>query len=122
MSDTNTTEEQLTIDQWRQIRKEEGLKLNEETAEVMWWYALTLDPYGVYPNLPLELQCIGREWFARSPESDIWVWFGDLPKVVRERLWKRGSIKASISRTSISPPDCALRANSIQLMKLRRMQ
>lgn len=92
MSDTNTTEEQMTIDQWLQIRKEEGLKLNEENAEVMWWYAESLDPYGVYPDLPVKLQQVGQECFARSPGSDIWVWFGDLPNVVRERLWKKWSI------------------------------
>lgn len=37
MSDTNTTGEQLPIDQWLQIRNQEGLKLNEETATVMRW-------------------------------------------------------------------------------------
>ena len=50
---------------------------------------LTLDPYGVYPELPEELQQVGREYFARSPGSDIWVWFGDLPEATETVLWEK---------------------------------
>src|SRR5262249_38080334 len=35
---------------WLAIRKEAGLKIDPQTAEVDWGYALTLDPYGVYPE------------------------------------------------------------------------
>jgi hypothetical protein len=77
------------VEEWLTIRKEEGLKINPETAEVDWGYALTLDPYGVGPELPEEYQQVGREYFARSPESDIWVWFGDLPKTTRDALWEK---------------------------------
>ena len=45
---------------WLAIRKEAGLKIDPETAEVEWIYALTLDPYGVYPEMPEELQQVGR--------------------------------------------------------------
>lgn len=31
--------------------------------------------------------------FARSPGSDIWVWFGDLPDEVAKELWKMHSSK-----------------------------
>ena len=51
-----------------------------------WSYELTLDPYGVQPELPLEYQQIGREYFARTPDSNIWVWFGDLPDETVGRL------------------------------------
>jgi hypothetical protein len=61
--------------QWLAIRKEAGLKLDLETAEVEWCYAQTLDPYGVDPDLPEQCQQIGREYFARSPASDVWVNF-----------------------------------------------
>jgi hypothetical protein len=84
------------IEEWRAIRKEAGLKIDPETAEVCWrtaevcWrYAQTLDPYGVYPDLPVECQQVGREYFARSPGSDIWVDFGDLPKTTRDALWEK---------------------------------
>jgi hypothetical protein len=33
---------------------EAGLKIDPETAEVMWTYAQTLDPYGVYRDVPEE--------------------------------------------------------------------
>ena len=46
--------------QWLAIRKEAGLKLDPETAEVEWCYAQTLDPYGVDPDLPEQCQQIGR--------------------------------------------------------------
>jgi hypothetical protein len=84
----NTTDK-LTREQWLQIRKEEGLKIDPDTAEVMWEYGYTLDPYGVYPDLPPECQQVGREYFARSPGSEIWVSFCDLPEETYERLWER---------------------------------
>jgi hypothetical protein len=31
----------------------------------------------------------GRKYFARSPGSDIWVWFGDLPDAVRTALYAK---------------------------------
>ena len=69
------------------LRKAVGLQIDPETAEVEWTYAQTLDPYGDDPNLPEEYQQVGREYFARSPGSDVWVWFGDLPKATRDALW-----------------------------------
>jgi len=85
--------EKLNVEEWLAIRKEEGLKIDPGTAEVTWHYAQTFDPYGVDPDLPAELQQIGREYFARSPDSDIWVHFGDLPEKVREALWQRDESK-----------------------------
>jgi hypothetical protein len=64
----------------QQIRKEAGLKIDPETAEVDWIYAQTVDPYGDRRDIPDECWQVGREYFARSPGSDIWVNFGDLPK------------------------------------------
>jgi len=80
---------QLKIEEWLQIRKEAGQKINPETAEVIWTYEYTLYPYGVYPDLPDECRVVGRENFARSPGSDIWVWFGDLPDDVMKRLLQK---------------------------------
>jgi len=81
--------EELTVEQWLAIRKEAGLKIDPETAEVDWIYAQTLDPYGVYPDPPEEYQQVGREYFARFPGSDIWVNFGDLPEATRDALWEK---------------------------------
>jgi hypothetical protein len=77
------------VKEWLEIRKEAGLKIDPETAEVNWWYAQTLDPYGVCPELPEECDQVGREYFARSPESDIWVSFDDLPGEVVKRIRQR---------------------------------
>jgi hypothetical protein len=48
-------------------RKEAGLKIDPETAEVDWEYGQVMDPYGVYSDLPEECQQVGRQYFARSP-------------------------------------------------------
>jgi hypothetical protein len=86
-----TPAEKAEIEEWLAIRKEEGRKINPETAEVDWIYADPSDPYGVLDEweLPEEWQCVGREYFARSPGSEIWVEFGDLPDETRDKLWKR---------------------------------
>ncbi len=85
----NETVDELTIEQWLQIRKEEGRKIDPDTAEVWWDWAETSDPYRVYPHPPGEYQQVGRAYFARSPGSDIWVSFGDLSDETRRRLRER---------------------------------
>jgi hypothetical protein len=42
--------EKACVEEWLAIRKEEGLKIDPDTAEVNWHYAQTLDPYGVDPK------------------------------------------------------------------------
>jgi hypothetical protein len=77
------------VEKWLATRKEAGLHIDPETAEVDRDYAQILDPYGVRPDLPEECDQVGRVYFARSPGSDIWVEFGDLPKATRDALWKK---------------------------------
>ena len=79
----------MTVEQWLAIRKEAARQIDPETAEVTWRYVQTMDPYGVHPDLPEEWEQIGRGYFARSPRSDVWVSFYDLPKATREALWKK---------------------------------
>ena len=81
--------ERMTVREYLAIRKEEGLKIDPSTAEVDWTYALVIDPYGVCTDVPEEYHCVGREYFARRPGSDVWVVFGDLPEKTRDALWKR---------------------------------
>jgi hypothetical protein len=79
---------QASKKQWLSVRKEQALKIDPETAEVFWNHGFVLDPYGLY-DLTEEEKCIGPNYFARSPESDLWVSFDDLPKAVCDRLWER---------------------------------
>jgi len=60
------------IENWLAIRKEAGLHIDPETAEVDWTYGLTLDPYGIYPELPEEYEQVGREYFARTCVGQFW--------------------------------------------------
>jgi hypothetical protein len=77
---------ELTTEEWLAIRKEAGLRIDPATAKVTWCWAQVMDPYGIYPH---EAYCIGREYFARSPHSDVLVNFGDLPKGTVTALRKR---------------------------------
>ena len=43
-----TASEKAEDEQWLAIRREAGLKIDPETAEVDWTYGQTLDPYGVH--------------------------------------------------------------------------
>jgi hypothetical protein len=81
--------DKMNVDQFLAIRKEAGLKIDPATAEVCWIYAQTLDPYGLGLDIPEEYQQIGREYFARSPGTDIWVLFRDLPDETEKALWAR---------------------------------
>ena len=83
----------MPLNQWLAIRKEAGTKIDPATAEVTWWFAKTGDPYSVYEFGEDEEYCVGREYFARSPDSDVWVSFQDLPDATRETLWEKHSSK-----------------------------
>ena len=85
---TDAIDDQLTVEQWLEIRKEAALRIDPETAEVDWWYAQVLDPYDVYRDLTAEEFCVGRHYFACAPGSDIWVCFNDLPDETAKELWK----------------------------------
>jgi hypothetical protein len=86
--ETDEMSSEMTKEQWLAIRKEAALQIDPETAEVFWRYAQILDPYGVKPDLPDECDCVGRVYFARSPGSDIWVCFDDLPEMVCDACGK----------------------------------
>ena len=85
------TDEEREI--WLAIRKEAGLKIDPETAEVCWTYGETLDPYGIEPDLPEEWRQIQRLYFARAPGSDVWVYFYDLPKATCDALLEKHESK-----------------------------
>jgi hypothetical protein len=79
------------IKKWLATRKKAGRHIDPKTAEVTWDYAYMEDPYGVWQSIPLltrELDCVGREYFARAPESRVWVHFADLPAKTRDALLK----------------------------------
>jgi hypothetical protein len=81
--------EEMTDEQWLAIRKEAGLMIQPDSAEVDWRYGAIFDPYEIGLDLPEEMRVAGRIYFARSPGSDIWVEFGDLPEAIREALWHK---------------------------------
>jgi hypothetical protein len=70
-------------------RRAAGLLIDPSTAEIEWWYAELEDPYD--DGLPLlpQAEQVGREYFARAPDSDIWVHIRDLPDATRDAIWER---------------------------------
>jgi hypothetical protein len=64
-------------------------RINAETAVVFFVYAQTMDPYGDEPDLPPELQQVGRVFFAVDPADGIAVSFRDLPKDTHEALTEK---------------------------------
>jgi hypothetical protein len=88
-SSTQRVMNEEEIEKFREIRSQAGLMIDPITAEVTWCYVQVMDPYGVDPDLPEEYQCIGRGYFARVPESEIWVCFDDLPEAIRDVLWAK---------------------------------
>jgi hypothetical protein len=51
---------EMTTEEWLAIRKEAGLKIDPETAEVCWRYARVGDPYGVFPGLRKNPTALGE--------------------------------------------------------------
>jgi hypothetical protein len=76
------------VAEWLLSRKRAALHIDPETAEVMCSIGQVLDPYGCR-DLPEECYQTGRDYFARAPGSDIWVWFGDLPDVTHRALRRK---------------------------------
>ena len=74
------SEDRMTKEEFLASREAAGRLIDVETCEIQWWYAQTLDPYGVERDLPAELRLVGRSYFVRSAESDGWVSLYDLPK------------------------------------------
>ena len=91
MGENMRTSEEKEIDEWLAIRKEEGRKIDPETAEVNLFYVVDLDPYGLDDLTEEDYGYChsSKEWFVRNPGSDIWVWVGDVPDEKWERIQKR---------------------------------
>ena len=79
----------LSTAEWLQIRKDAAARIDPVTAEVTFEWGQSVDPYGVEPNLPPEWDQIGRNYFVRNSNEEIWVSFDDLSHSARKVLWDR---------------------------------
>ena len=79
----------LTKEGRRQLKMclEAALPIDPETAEIKFEYVPFTDPYGVFQH-PKDAY-VRRQYFARSPGSDIWVYWDDLPDEVEWCLWQK---------------------------------
>jgi hypothetical protein len=74
---------------WRALLKIAGRQIEPENAEIHWRFGQVVDPYGLYPDVPAECDCMGRCYFARAPGSRVWIEFADLPAAIRRALLMR---------------------------------
>jgi hypothetical protein len=84
----------------RKARQEAAAKIDPDTVEITWDWGQIMDPYDENPDLPDEMYQIGRRYFVRSPGSDTWVSFYDLPKETVNVLWdklKRGELREAFA-------------------------
>lgn len=72
--------------EFEQEVRDAGKLIDPATAEMMWQWRQVLDPYGVGLDIPEEGNCVGREYFVRAPNSDIWVWTYDLPDEIFQEV------------------------------------
>jgi len=95
------------IDEFRERRREAGLKIDPETAEICGgWHGSLFDPYYINPLLPREFKGYSeKHWFARSPGSDIWVWDEDLPEATIEALYKKHNPGLSCQAGAVAEDD-----------------
>ena len=69
------------------VQKEEGSKIDPATAEVKHLWGNFFDPYGIGEDREHGYSAMKLSW-ARSPGSNVWVEFHDLPEETRAALWK----------------------------------
>lgn len=79
----------IRAETWHALLEIAGRQIDPETAEVCSSYGQIIDPYGVCSELHAEQDCVGRLYFARNPESEVWIEFGDLPDATRNALENR---------------------------------
>lgn len=72
--------------------KEEALKIDPATAEMIWTNGDTLDPYALGPKTPFQPDAL---CFVHSPGNRRCVWVGDLPIETREALRLNRAAKQS---------------------------
>jgi hypothetical protein len=79
----------MTEEEKRKFHEERvaaGKLIDAKTADLHWHWGLILDPYGVWNDPDYDRGCIGRLYFLRAPNSDIWVCDEDLPKETYDEM------------------------------------
>jgi hypothetical protein len=85
-------------------RKEAGLKIDPETAEISWDKVNYFDPYGERPEISREYYSPVRGYFVCAPGTDDWIWCRDLPEATVAKLANRVSLSLA-NRVSLSEDD-----------------
>jgi hypothetical protein len=68
-----------------------GRTVDPNTARVFWIWGEMLDPYNLGVEIPPEGHCIGRIYFAITPDKE-WIEFADLPVGTVAQLRAQGAL------------------------------
>jgi hypothetical protein len=76
--------------QWLASRKDAGRLIDVETCEIVRMPACDDDPYGIRRRLGEDpYDQWGKNFFVCSPDTNDWIWEGDLPSEKRQALYAR---------------------------------
>jgi hypothetical protein len=81
--------DELSKDEWLALRLAEAKLIDPATAKITIMRVNLVDPYGLGWDPDGEYMQVGKTYFARRPESNIWVWFEDIPNEVCVELLRR---------------------------------
>ena len=59
----------VAVEDWVAMHKAAGEKIDAKTAKVHRTFTFVGYPYNIYPELPDEVKCTTRDYFARAPGS-----------------------------------------------------
>jgi hypothetical protein len=86
----------VPVKDWLASRKEAALKIDPETALISRAYVYSMNPYGVYSNIPDHAKEVTDDHYVRSPGSKIWVYRGDLPKETARALEEKHELNVRL--------------------------
>ncbi|MET4481204.1 hypothetical protein [Bradyrhizobium sp. F1.13.3] len=92
-----------------------GAEINPQSAIMAWAFRSVLDPYDIY-GLPEKWTQVGRQYFARARESDVWVSFYDLPRETRDRLWQKYCGDVASGAADVGPINGRSQAQTTQII------
>jgi hypothetical protein len=110
-----TLQQSIVPEEFVAMRKAAGTEIKPRSAIMSWAFRSVLDPYDIY-GLPEEWTQVGRKYFARARESDLWVSLYDLPRETRDRLWERYCGEVASGAVDVGPINGRSQAQTTQII------
>ena len=72
-----------------ELRRQAGRAIDPKTAEAFSTFRQVIDPYNDLSEFTEETYCIGRFWFFKNPDSNVWIWEHDIPNEITDAVGRR---------------------------------